>query len=94
MYFFPESLMLNGSVIFPENLFQNWVCVLQSVTSYKQGNMVAAQLDKKVLYFMEPEGSLQSMQEAVTFPYPERDESRFTKVLIYFSFCLSWKHIS
>jgi len=93
MYFFPERLVLNDSVIFPENLFQNWGCVLQSVTSY-QGNMVAAQLDKKVLYFMEPEGSLQSMQEAVTFLYPEPDESRSTKVLIYFSFCLSWKHVS
>lgn len=56
MYFFPESLMLNGSVIFHENLFQNRGCVLQPVTSYNQGNMVAPQLDKKVLYFMEPEG--------------------------------------
>jgi len=80
--------MLNGSVIFPENLFQNRGCVLQPVTSYNQGNMVAPQLDKKVLYFMEPEGSIQSMQEAVTFPCHEPDETRSTEVLICFSFCL------
>ena len=86
MYLFPESLMLNGSVIFPENTFQNWGCVLQSVISYNQGNMVAPQLDKKVLYFIEPKGSLQSMQEAVTFPYPESGESRSIKGFNLFQF--------
>lgn len=81
--------MLNGSVIYPENLVQSERCVLQSVASYNQGNMVMPQLDKKFLYFMEPKGSLQSRQETVTLPYPEPDKSRSTKVLIYFSFYLS-----
>ena len=94
IYLFPESLLLSYSVIFPENLLQNQGHVLQSVASYNQGNMVAPRLDKKVLYFVGPKGSLQSRQETITFPHPEPDESRSTKVLIYFSFCLSWKHVS
>ena len=57
--------MLNGTVIFPENLFKNQGCVLQSVTSYNQGNMIAPQLDKKFLYFMEAKVSLQSRHENI-----------------------------
>jgi hypothetical protein len=81
VHFFPENLLLNDSVFSPENVLRNQWCVLQSMASYNQGNMVAPQLDKKSLYFMEPKGSLPSRQEPITFSCPEPDESRSTKVL-------------